>query len=648
MLIPQDNRWTQLNNGNLLGALNHTSNVHLDSTGEVGLNRRSIALIDSTTSNFSGIMAIVYFSGDYFVVTDNQVFKGDLSLTNFSAVGSSPDFDTTSDAVVCFNRLYITDTSDIAYYTGSAWTTGVGSLTSGVPHPLCVFDSFTDYKLAVGDSNTVKLYNSSGSTSGTNLALPQNYQVTSIAYRNGYLFVGTKEINGGEAAVFMWDGDTANANYKIPVGAGWVYSVTPYRGTVACVTNEGEILLINGTSVQQLATFPVYHQVGARWEQGNATRGKVFNRGFISQGDVLYINASGDVEVGEAPNMRNGVWCFDPSIGLYHYTTPTTDLWVEDSGITAAASVITTSATHNLALGDAVTFSAVSGLSGIDTNVKYYAIPVAADTLKVAGTRQDAFDGNNITITGTVTTDTLNYAPNTDFGSNTTTTVASGAVAVTNYLDSANRLFETDIIYGCEVKNEAGNDRDVLCVLSDSFNVGTLYTQRIHTSNPVQDWNNLYTYLSGILGSNEKAIIRYKTSEKQHYPSRDIAITWTSTTTFTTTDPAALYSVAVGDLVEVRSGYGQGRFADVTATDLAAGTLTVTVDTAIGTAGSAVVRFDNFKKAGTITATREHDGVHRNMIGTKSSWVQIMVEIQGFLPRIKGFNLSEKAERGVI
>jgi len=647
MKIPQNHRWTQTNDGNIHGVLHETHNMNFDRAGDAILSRKSLALVDSSTSGLSDIMAIVYFDGDYILITDDKVFRGDLSAPNFTQVSSSPTLGTVSDGIACFSRLYVSDTTALAYMAaGGAWTTGIGSLTSTYPHPLAVFDFLPDYKLAVGDGYQVRCYDSSGNAYATVLALPQNYIATSLAYRNGFLFVATKEINGGEAAVFMWNGDGTDAQYKVDVGAAWIYSIAPYRGSVACVTNEGELLLINGASVQHLAAFPVYYAAGAQWDTNNATRGKVYQRGMTVLGDLIYININGSVDNGEVPQMKTGIWCFDPAVGLYHHASPTTDLLVRDSGFTVSSSTITTSATHNLERGDAVTFSSVSGITGISNNTIYYAIPQASNTFSLAACLEDTIEGLPMTISGTRTTDILNYGPNTDYGQMNGN--ASGAIVVSNYLDAPDKLFASNIIFSSEVETPGGTSRNVLCVLTQRYNRGCLSTQRIYTNNINETWKSVYTYVSGLLGPTEKGVVKSLSEDRVSTPTRPIAGTWATTTTIVTTDFYPRNITQVGDEVQILDGYGQGKTAHVTAIETSATTTSLTLDEAIGTVGSCTFRLTGFTKIGEIAYGRPHEDWHRSTIDTKKSWVQVKVELRGYEPSVPMLELTNTADKSAV
>ena len=646
MKIPRDRKWTQLNDGNTFGVLHETQNMNVDRRGDIKLSRKAMALIDSQTTDFGEMMSIVFFDGKYHLVTDDKVFEGDLNLDSFSVVASSPTLGTQSDGIACFDRLYVSDTTSLAYLnTSGSWTTGIGTLVSSYPHPLCVFDSLPTYKLAVGDGYQVRTFASDGSENSTILSLPQNYVVTTMVYRNGYLYVGTKEVNGGEAAIFLWNGSGTSAQYKTDVGAAWVYSMCPYRGGIACVTNEGELLAITGVSVKQLAAFPVFFIEGARWETGNATRGKVYHRALIAIGDNLMININGDIDAGDVPEMRSGLWYYNPELGLSHYATASTDLWVSDNGITASNSVITTSTAHGLVTGDVVTFSSILGLTGLSSNTPYYAIVVSTTTLKVSGSRKGAYNGSYVTITGTASTDTMNYAPNDDFGEHRDAN--SGAIAVSNYLDTPNALFGTDILFGSQLFNPAGTSRSVLCVLSQQFNIGFLTTQKVHSDQIKSTWNALCAFIEGLEGTGESAVLKYRTKDFVSIPTPAVQITWINATKFTTTDTSVVGLIERDFEVMFVSKRGQGRFSKVRSFSQSLNVTEVTIADSIGSAGTtSYVRFNNFKEISTIRSTRKNkDFDLKKMINTKNSWIQFKIWLSGFEITIPALDLNSNPDK---
>ena len=131
----------------------------------------------------------------------------------------------------------------------------------------------------------------------------------------------------------------------------------------------------------------------------------------------------------------------------------------------------------------------------------------------------------------------------------------------------------------------------------------------------------VYANYRRLLASGDKIVVKYRTSKQE---PTEMTITWTSTTTFTTTD-SNMANYAVGDEVEITRGKGGGMCSHITVISNNAGTYTVTVDeTHTGaTSGTATARFQKWIKAGSITdivsAYKEFP------IGLEATWIQFKV-----------------------
>lgn len=645
MKIPVDNTWTQSNDGNIFGILHETHNMNFDKNGEITLSPRAVALLNDVTDSDFGIpLAILSFNGAYHVVTSDSLFRGTLSGTAFTEVAGTPQLAETSDALVFNNKLMVTtDNSLSSLDNTNTWANSLDSYIAGVPHPLCEFASATTYKLAVGNKNTVETLDTSYNANATVLTLPTNYVVTTLAYRSGYLYVGTKDVYGGEAMIFMWNGSGANAQYSVSTGAQWVYCIIPYKSSVAAITNEGELLYVDGTSATRLSALPVFFAQGARWEQGNNTLGKVSKRGMTALGDNIYANICGTVGNGYVPEMKSGLWSYSAENGFTHYTSTVSDLWVRDASLTLASSVFTTSATHSLKTGDPVLFTNVTGIGNVTQGQMYYAIPLTATTLQIAGSRQAADDGDYITLSGTPTADTLNYVPNTDNGDVGSAT--SGPVIATNYLDDSLAIWGSDFVWAGVTKDNTDTSRKVLNVNSFGINTGSFTTQRIASENVSQTWQSIDAFIQGVNLSLEKVVIKARAGTTKE--TENVNITWTGATTFVTTNQSVFGQIEVGDEVIFNSGCAQGRYAHVTAVDTSTNTVTVTVDESFGTnAATGNARFTNFKKVSTITNTREDiDNASSTLDALKATWVQFKVEMRGFSPSVSQLEIENSVNQ---
>lgn len=651
MKIPSNNQWSQTNDATF-GVLNNTQNISFDQPGKLQLSRKPVALYTSDDdANLGYILSIVYYNGNYVAITDDGLFNFDLSAGTASQITSSPNTTNSSDGQVLYGRLYVTIDNNLSYWNGSAWTNSIETLTSGVPHPMTVFDSFTTYKLAIGDGNTVTLIDSSGNNSGTDLTLPSQYQVTTLAYRNGYLYVGTKHLNGGEAKVFVWDGATGNANYEIPVGASWIFSITEYQSTVVLITDQGQLLAISGNSTIELANLPVYHDAYAVWQDGSTgltLNGRVMHRGLQTVGDNIYINLDGSLDAGYIPNMKSGLWVYDPQVGLYHKSGNSSDRYVEDTTFTFSNNEITTSANHNLKDGDAIEFAAIGSMTGVKASTPYYVSVTGSNTIKLALTRKALKNNNFVTLGGSVSGDQLIYVPNTDYYASFNG--AQGAVTLSAKGSGQLEIWSSPVVWGSQMTDIDGNTLYAINTFTDSFNVGSFTLQKIYGSNILQTWQKVTGFVKGLLNSNEEIVLKYKKEDGHSKPSTVYQGVWGSDTTIhsvsSTYDEDEWDDIEVGDEITIVDGYGRGYTAHITTKDTGS-TFVLTLDESIGTANKTVYFYvDNFKKVNTQTSDREYNElVTFGLPAIKSPSIELKVELRGFEPEISWLDIENTTNK---
>lgn len=657
MRIPEDQLYTQTNEGDAFGVLGDTRNMNLDVPGKVTLSRKPVAVLSSVAdADVAYPMSFVYFSNNYVVVTSDGVFEGGLTGSTWSQVSSSPTTSLATDAIIFNGYLYVTIGNNLSRWDGnSTWDNSLASLTAGVPHPMCTFDSLTTYKLAIGNGNTVKTYDTSHSANSTVLTLESQYQVTTLRYRNGYLYVGTRNLNGGEAKVFIWNGDGVNPQYECPVGAEWIFSMCEYGSSVAVVTNQGQLLQVIGSTAKELAAFPVYYRPDVRWQGagGLQLNGKVFNRGMVAIGDKIYINVEGDVDVGFVPEMKSGIWVYNPDTGLSHRASSVTDGIIEDSGITASDSIITTSTAHKLKTGDAVCFSTVSGLTGVDTNRLYYVTVLSSTTIKLSMSRTGVAYAEYVTIGGTATGDALIYVENSDFGSNYSGT--SGAIMRTVYNETPAENLTSEIIWGSRTDNPSGDTVYVVNVFSDSYNIGTFSTQRIYAEYIEETWKDAFAFVDGLFVDNEQVQVKIQTKYQDPSQLQLLSGVWADSETINLDVPlefAAWQDIEEGNELVLVNGYGQGYTCHVQEGGIVSSALTVSikVDEEIGLAGQEVqFYFTTFKRCNFPKTNEEKDRmeyIKAEIENSSSTWCILKFEMRGFRTAINTVDLSKVKHSG--
>jgi hypothetical protein len=641
MKIPSNNQWTQTNEGKKLGILGDTFNVNLETPGQLISSQKSSAYLhQDQLVDLSLILAVLYYANDYIVITPDEAYRFSLNTLTISTISSYPSgVNVNSDAVICFNRMYVSLNDNLSYWNGSSWTNSIEALTSGVPHPMDVFDALPTFKLAIGNGNEVILVDSSGNKSTTSLILPAQFRVTTLRYRNGYLYVGTRNIYGGDARVFIWNGSGTNAQYEVPTGASWVFSMVPYQTSVVVVTDIGELLYINGSSVQQLAAFPVFFREDARWQDhlGLQSNGKVFNRGMEVLGDSIYINIDGEVDIGESYEMKSGLWVYNPKVGLYHTAQASSDRILTDALFSLSNSEITTDGDHYMKTGDAVIFNTVSGITGVTSNTVYYAKVTGADRFKLATSRTALQADNLITIGGSRTSDVLMYSQNRDQGTRHHTSGAIGRILTEELVP---KLFNGQLLYGARLQNLDGDTKNTLQIFTDSYNVSRYTTQRVYSDNIQQSWKEYYAFIDGVRLDNEELVLSYNNKSREQ--RQTISGVWLNSNTINiVANGTDVTTLQEHDEIVITDGYGRGYTTFITS--ITSGTTySIEVTDSIGTTNESVTFYSTpARHLSTINNTRRDENYAQvNMPNISSPWVTLQGEMRGFQTEISHLELA--------
>lgn len=630
MKIPANNRWSQLNSGKLMGFLNETKGVHFDKAGTVTLSKRPSAFYTSTEdADFGALKAILYFNDTYNFITDDEFFHGDLAGSNLTKSTGSVALSKGTDAVVVYGRLYVSGDVAVDWWNGSSWNGTISvTLTTGKEHPMCEFESQNTHKLAIGNGNTVTLYNSSHSAASDVLTLPQNQEVTCIRYRSGYLYVGTKNINGDHARIYIWNGSGSAAQYAPSVGASIVSSMTEYGSSVAFVTSAGQLRTLEGSTIKTLANFPIYHAQGKEWTNTSDVyfTGKVFNRGMITDGDRIFISVDGLNEGEWVHGMYSGLWAFDPAVGLYHKAPFSDDRHTSVGGIAVDSDTITVNADHDAETGDAILVTNVGSLTGITVDTTYYAIRVSTTKFRLASTMYDAHNGNQLTIGGTATSSVFRYTPTNQIGDYYG--AEQGAVSLYSPLELPRDIWNGGVIFG-------GKSNDGIYgvnLLTQARSVGSFDTQKIYASKIKEVWQQITPFIENLNLDNEAVRIKVKTKDKFGLPTLPRNMVWDDTNSFTTDNKIGFGAVSKGDEVTILEGSSGGRTAHVTNITDNGTTYTFDFDLELGTAGEGgAVVFDNFKLVQTITNTNPvTDCPDILLANEKSAWIMLKIEMEGY------------------
>lgn len=647
---PQSRSWNQPNVSDLFGTLFVTKNLTFDQRGYLKLSHSPRAVITEATSNFNNPAAILH-NRDYsfFVQTWGSAWE-----VQDAPLSAPPTLITTTDvpggsirAGVDYlgSLMLVTTSTGASYYnaTANTWTVTNISLTNAGQHD--VINLLSLNALAVVNVNTIGLYaNPLSATPSliTTLTIPTDFQITKVIYFNQNLYIGTQNVVGGQAAMYVWNGQGTAAQQVYKVNSNIIFSLAVHRNSVYALLGNGALERFNGGSFTFAAGFPMYYLEQAVTDYLNIT---LYKNIMVSNDLVLFINFSNIQNAKNALTYQpDGLWCYDEEIGLYHRYSNTNSLVIHDAILTTDVDIGTDTITVTSApsTGTEVFYESGGGalLAPLVDEGKYYVIRVDATHIKLAETFADAIAGItiNLTSTGSNFQDMI-FFPNIDYGQ----FYANRPTAVqTIDIPTGDPQYGTDVMWGTEVnRRNAQDDYATLMTASNGTSSrGYFITPKILADDVTMNYDLLNLKFLPFTSELDKIIIKTRTNDDM----RDLIdistqgnwnITWTSSTSFTVSEPFDEWALAqVGDEVEILQGAGGGLLAHIVSITEAAGTYTVTLDDsyleyASGDIGKAVFR--NWKKFITIEYGDSNANQHylAEHLGLDGEFLQLKVELRG-------------------
>jgi hypothetical protein len=666
--LPQNRRWATDFSSDVFGSVVAGQNLDFDREGYLTLAPKSVSIYNQDDdANFSRVFAIVYLDNatqdGYFVLTRDEAFRlvleGGPAMTQLST--SNRFANTSPDALVWQGLVHVSGYSGttVNSWDGNSFTERITGLTSSKPQPMCVFENRNE--LAVGNGNTVKTYNTSYVLQNT-LTIPSDYNVISIRWEENKIFVGTRHLHGGEAKIFTWDGSGTAAQAGYGVRCPRVYSLCNYQGGIAAVVSSGQLLRWTGGGFSPLkdafgveANFPVWYE-NRLWQDedaGTASIGKVYDRGTVADGNIMYLNVSSSVASNESntllKNFPSGIWVFDPQVGLYHKALPSADKIQNVAVSSLSDSTLTLASAVQVQTGESVFIEVVGSLTGISANQTYYAIVLTSTTIKLAYSQADAHNGDAITLGGSAGVATVTVARNNQIGS--VNDSEAGALALVAPEDVGDTFTQTPIIWGSRTYKLGDVDAtfDSLNVLSQAFNVGRFITPKLQTSAITETWKALYQKLRNLSLDADSIVVKYRTRERFGLPTTPAAGTYSTSRTIGSS-LEYFDQIEEGDEVVITRGYGAGRSAHVVSHT----GLEIELDEAIPNAASGnELEFyvTDFKRLGepiTNSVPTVVDNYCQSQIGQKGAWIQFTIELRGSRVAIEEMLLThEPAVRAV-
>ena len=666
--IPATN-WQQANNSDRFGNISSTRNINFDSEGYLTLSSRSFSVYSSDTNDADfdpeGDLGTVlslgrYSEGAFVGVASDIPFLIDISNTTFSnqedGNAGVPTPSINSWGTFWQNRWYVTSSiatfyKDIASGAGGNWTNASVALTTGVTH---VMELFRNRKtMCISNGNEVIQVDTTHSE-GTlaQLLIPSDYEIIGMAYSNNKMGIVTRlaatvEGQGQDAFFFVWDGSSASAGTGVPVGSDSSVVLSAYKGTWVILTRTGQLLIWNGSGFVPLGAFPFYYK-GLYW--GGFLNKVGYGQMMWVEGDLIYIN----VDLGLSKFNRNqeeylpynpsGTWCYDPAVGLYHRYSPSIS-WASaltvTSGNVATATGIMTTSQPIPSTGEMIRYTeATSGaIGGLDLHQDYYVVKISSTKFKVATSRQNAIDGQFITLTSTGSAN--NYFIGFEIRDYGAVAIAqSGAVTGMGISDQ----YADHLISGASLYNTAGDSKDYIQVTVPYIeNRGEVVTAKLFASSTEDAIPKVTVRFKTLTGS-DTIVVKEKFEDLVGLPVSTVQnnttsnCTWTSTTVCTTTaildDVVTAYNAGKDIEVLILSGAGAGALVKLSSITELSGTYTITVEEAILGVSATLksdLQFDNFKVKATITAdsVENQKGYIEALIAENSKWSLFKLELRG-------------------
>lgn len=657
-------KWVQANQSDLFGNIHITKNITFDTQGYLRLSYSPRSAMDNTVDADFDLPAVIIFSPDYeyFIGTWDEAFQSGreilVSYPTQIATSGVPTTDAETDAVIFNGLMPVSQDTDVDYYDISAntWTDTNISLTASGQHPLVNFLSLS--ALAVANVNTVKLYSSpltATPTLITTLTINSDFKITGMCYFNQFLYIATKNVYGGKAALYVWSGSGTSASQVYEVDSNVIYSICAHKQTVYMLSGNGALLRFSGGGLEEVAAFPIYYTNQSIDGENNLA---MYKNVMKSSGDLLYILFSNNGNGGEKLiSQPDGVWCYDENVGLYHRYSVSNALVRKESINTTAVDTSTNQITvaSNYPTGTEIYYRDGGGTSipELVDDVKYYVINVDSTHIQLATTLANAIAGTEIDLTGTGSNfQKIIVFPNVDFGQYITDRVASLCVIDRpNDTSTGTRIYGTDVMWGSEVSLRDNSSVEVLGVPAPYVESrGYFITPKILASGITDTFNLVTLKFSPLMYETDKIIIKYRTVDDMRQSininNSGWAITWTSTTTFTTTQ-ADWANAVVGDEVEILQGAGGGLLAHISTISENAGTYTVTLDDTFdnyvsGDVGIAVFR--NWIKWETIEYgdNNAENYFLSQELGATGKFIQLKIELRGIQVRIEELSVDNK------
>lgn len=344
--IPDDKgRITQPNDGNSRGNVFMSYGLDLETNkGKVGVSEQVKKLVNQTdNADFDGYAStIIAYSDDgatgkIFAVSDKTFsasYSDPLGTWTEESSGSVPSSgNTIMDGAYFDGLVLVAEATDIKSWNGTTWTSwwqgtlGQSALATGERHIIKVGSDGNLY--IVDNGNKVYRVTPTGTITKTgNGSLDfsaRNLELSCMGVTSTRMFIGSIDLTGEEGAILEWDmspsASTVNKIHKI--GAKGVRCIAIWNDTPIAVLSDGRVKYFDGLSFKEFDKTSIKFPIAGNYELADNF---IHPNGWAIIDNLPHFLVTGKTDDNNSLTstknsnyvMPAGVWCLDPSIGLYH------------------------------------------------------------------------------------------------------------------------------------------------------------------------------------------------------------------------------------------------------------------------------------------------------------------------------------------
>jgi len=335
-LPDEKGQYSQPNRSDSLGDIFMSYGIDFDK-GRIEVSSQVKKLVNNDdNATFSGYAGSIGAYSDKIFAVSDKAFSASINtpLGTWSeeTAGSEPNSGNTVMDSTLFDELFlVSESTDIKAYNGTTWsswwqgTTGQLALVSGDRH---IIWTGSDGNLYIVDS-AQKVYKVtpggavSKTGNGTLDFSATQYEITCAVTASTRSWIGTVDTLGENAVVVEWDmspsASTANKLHKINAKA--VRCIAIWNDVPVVVLSTGKVKYFNGVSFVDF-NIPVEFPVPDGYELASDDE-FIHPNGWAIIDDMPHFLVAGRVSGTDGAEngayyLPSGVWCLDPSIGLYH------------------------------------------------------------------------------------------------------------------------------------------------------------------------------------------------------------------------------------------------------------------------------------------------------------------------------------------